>query len=112
MKLIDAIQQLGVGHHFEKEIRLLLEGFLDYNSNEGLYDAALRFRLLRHNGLPTSSGIGLKLYRLIRVYCFLIVIIKLYFLLDLIDDYKILTLLYHLKTETQIIMWHMCSISL
>lgn len=57
MTLIDTIQRLGVGHHFEKEIKLLLEGFSDLNSGKyDLFDTALRFRLLRHNGLPTTSG--------------------------------------------------------
>lgn len=69
MKLVDAIQRLGVGHHFEEEIRLLLEGwFLNQNSDEDLFNTALRFRLLRHNGLPTSSGsMHHKLHRLISV---------------------------------------------
>ncbi|PON32678.1 Squalene/phytoene synthase [Parasponia andersonii] len=57
MRLIDSIQRLGVGHHFE-EIKQILEGFSDLNSSEdNLFDTALRFRLLRHNGLPTSSDV-------------------------------------------------------
>ena len=56
MKLIDTIQRLGVGHHFEEEIRLVLEGFADYGFGENLFNTALCFRLMRHNGFPTSSG--------------------------------------------------------
>lgn len=56
MKLVDEIQRLGVDHHFEEEIRILIEEFSDCNFNEDLFDTALRFRLLRQNGLPTSSG--------------------------------------------------------
>lgn len=57
MKLVDEIQRLGVDHHFEEEIGILLDEFSDCNSNEDLFNTALRFRLLRQNGLPTSSGL-------------------------------------------------------
>ncbi|XP_062104690.1 putative monoterpene synthase 8 [Humulus lupulus] len=56
MRLIDTIQRLGVGHRFEEEIKLILQGLAEFNSGEvNLFDTGLRFRLLRHNGLPTSS---------------------------------------------------------
>lgn len=59
MKLIDTIQRLGIGYHFEEEITQQLERFSDWDDADGegdLFVSALRFRLLRHNGLPTSTG--------------------------------------------------------
>ncbi|CAI0457094.1 unnamed protein product [Linum tenue] len=63
LRLIDAVQRLGVGYHFEKEIGEVLERVDDLGddlfSNIGdkgsdLYHAALRFRLLRQQGFPVS----------------------------------------------------------
>ncbi|XWS09881.1 hypothetical protein CRYUN_Cryun39dG0027700 [Craigia yunnanensis] len=52
LKLIDAIQRLGVAYHFEKEIEDALENiFRDCNSDgNDLYITSLRFRLLREHG--------------------------------------------------------------
>ncbi|TXG55303.1 hypothetical protein EZV62_020559 [Acer yangbiense] len=52
MKLIDDIQRLGVGHHFEEEINMQLERVSDWKcrETEDLFVNARRFRLLRHNG--------------------------------------------------------------
>ncbi|XP_022716982.1 (-)-germacrene D synthase-like isoform X2 [Durio zibethinus] len=58
LKLIDAIQRLGVSYHFEKEIEQVLH--LAYNDcdigvNDGnLYTISLEFRLLRQNGYKMS----------------------------------------------------------
>ncbi|XP_062103098.1 probable terpene synthase 11 [Humulus lupulus] len=58
MRLIDSIQRLGVGHRFEEEIKLILQGLSDCNSGEdNLFETGLRFRLLRHNGFPTNSDV-------------------------------------------------------
>ncbi|KAK2650732.1 hypothetical protein Ddye_018221 [Dipteronia dyeriana] len=52
MKLIDDIQRLGVGHHFEEEINMQLERVSDWKccETEDLSVNARRFSLLRHNG--------------------------------------------------------------
>nr|UZT70948.1 terpene synthase 3 [Paeonia delavayi] len=57
LKLIDTLQQLGIAYHFKEDINKLLERFSEYNSGDDLFVTALRFRLLRHNGFPTCSGI-------------------------------------------------------
>ncbi|CAN0923093.1 Alpha-copaene synthase [Linum grandiflorum] len=64
LHLIDAVQRLGVGYHFEMEIEDSLEKvhklgdnlFIDFDDEKGinLYHAALRFRLLRQQGFPIS----------------------------------------------------------
>ncbi|KAF1859573.1 hypothetical protein Lal_00010157 [Lupinus albus] len=55
--MIDNIQQLGIGHHFEEEIKVLLERVLDCYTDHDLFATSLHFRLLRHNGFTTSSDI-------------------------------------------------------
>ncbi|OIW09229.1 hypothetical protein TanjilG_11367 [Lupinus angustifolius] len=57
LKIIDSIQHLGIGHHFEEEINALLGRVLDYDTAHDLFATSLHFRLLRHNGFPTSSDI-------------------------------------------------------
>ncbi|XP_050114001.1 putative pinene synthase [Malus sylvestris] len=61
LKLIDAIQRLGVVYHFEREIREVLEGIHNaayddnsVNDDGDLYNVALRFRLLRQHGFNVS----------------------------------------------------------
>ncbi|CAI0454664.1 unnamed protein product [Linum tenue] len=63
LRLIDAVQRLGVGYHFEAEIEAILEKVHDMgevlfanidDKDTNLYHAALRFRLLRQQGFPTS----------------------------------------------------------
>nr|ABX57720.1 sesquiterpene synthase [Vanda hybrid cultivar] len=56
MELIDAIQRLGIGYHFEKEINEALSRLFNtaYDGND-LYTVALRFRLLRQNRYHISS---------------------------------------------------------
>ncbi|PIM98361.1 (-)-germacrene D synthase [Handroanthus impetiginosus] len=62
MELIDAIQRLGVGYHFEKEIDKYLQYILyeqiDSTGELGndLHTVALRFLLLRQHGYYISSG--------------------------------------------------------
>nr|XP_018684038.1 PREDICTED: alpha-humulene synthase-like isoform X2 [Musa acuminata subsp. malaccensis] len=51
MDLVDSIQLLGLSYHFEKEISQALNRVHDADFNDhGLYDTALRFRLLRQQG--------------------------------------------------------------
>ncbi|XP_034212843.1 (-)-alpha-pinene synthase-like [Prunus dulcis] len=64
MKLIDAIQRLGVAYHFEKEIEEALEHiyaanlFHDDDDGDGdLYNVSLGFRLLRQHGHNVSCRI-------------------------------------------------------
>ncbi|KAL6283770.1 hypothetical protein ACE6H2_014699 [Prunus campanulata] len=63
LKLIDAIQRLGVAYHFEREIEEALEHmhttFHDHDSDDDgdLYNVALCFRLLRQHGHNVSCDI-------------------------------------------------------
>ncbi|ONI13042.1 hypothetical protein PRUPE_4G199500 [Prunus persica] len=64
MKLIDAIQRLGVAYHFEKEIEEALQHiyaanhFHDDDDGDGdLYNVSLGFRLLRQHGHNVSCRI-------------------------------------------------------
>ncbi|CAI8592700.1 unnamed protein product [Vicia faba] len=57
MKMIDSIQGLGISHHFEDEINIQLERICDWDASTNLFATSLQFRLLRHNGWPTSSDI-------------------------------------------------------
>ncbi|XP_057450479.1 probable terpene synthase 11 [Lotus japonicus] len=57
LKMIDTIQRLGIGHHFEEEINVLLGRELNWDPAQDLFATALHFRLRRHNGLPASSDI-------------------------------------------------------
>ena len=63
LKLIDAVQRLGVAYHFEVEIEEALEQvhatYRDqhhFNGDGDLYTVALCFRLLRQHGFEISSG--------------------------------------------------------
>ncbi|KAL3509620.1 hypothetical protein ACH5RR_029021 [Cinchona calisaya] len=58
MKLIDTLQRLGIAYHFEDDMNVILSSFSsDGQSDEDLFTAALRFRLLRHNGHKISPDI-------------------------------------------------------
>ncbi|KAF8391450.1 hypothetical protein HHK36_023755 [Tetracentron sinense] len=56
MKLIDAIQRLGVAYHFETEIEEALQQMYDTDDHD-LYSVALRFRLLRQQGHNVPSDV-------------------------------------------------------
>ncbi|KAH9751609.1 Beta-myrcene/(E)-beta-ocimene synthase 2 [Citrus sinensis] len=67
LELIDNLQRLGLAHHFETEIRNILNNIYnnnkDYNwRKENLYATSLEFRLLRLHGYPVSQEVfnGLK----------------------------------------------------
>ncbi|KAF3662929.1 (E,E)-germacrene B synthase [Capsicum annuum] len=67
--LIDAIQRLGVGYHFENEIKTSIQNIFDEseqnkneNDDDDLYVVALRFRLVRQQRHYMSSGIASLLY--------------------------------------------------
>uniref|UniRef100_A0A2N9HVV0 Terpene synthase N-terminal domain-containing protein n=1 Tax=Fagus sylvatica TaxID=28930 RepID=A0A2N9HVV0_FAGSY len=61
LELIDILQKLGLSYHFEDEINKLLKSIYNNVSNndtwdkEGLYAAALKFRLLRQHGYNVSQ---------------------------------------------------------
>ncbi|KAL5082082.1 hypothetical protein RYX36_010503 [Vicia faba] len=57
MKMIDSIQGLGISHHLEDEINIQLGRICDWDASTNLFSTSLQFRLLRHNGWPTSSDI-------------------------------------------------------
>ncbi|KAL0443446.1 UNVERIFIED_CONTAM: Germacrene-D synthase [Sesamum latifolium] len=62
LELIDAIQRLGVGYHFEEEIdkslQYIHDTHLEYSSKDNdLRTVALRFRLLRQHGYPVSCDV-------------------------------------------------------
>lgn len=64
MSLIDAIQRLDVGYHFEMEIEEALQCIYNiyatinhYNhEDDNLYNVSLSFCILRQNGFRVSSG--------------------------------------------------------
>ncbi|KAJ1699228.1 hypothetical protein LUZ63_007740 [Rhynchospora breviuscula] len=61
MKLVDTIQRLGIGYHFDKEINDALCYLCDSNfDTEDLQHVALQFRLLRQHGFNTSSDVFYK----------------------------------------------------
>ncbi|XP_010247894.1 PREDICTED: terpene synthase 10-like [Nelumbo nucifera] len=59
LELIDNVQRLGVGYHFQTEIKRALESIKDtsVNADEELYATALRFRLLRQHGFQISQDV-------------------------------------------------------
>ncbi|XP_058219951.1 (-)-germacrene D synthase-like isoform X2 [Rhododendron vialii] len=61
LSLIDAIQRLGVGYHFETEIDTTLQHIYETNheiaNDEDLYTVALSFRVLRQQGHPVSYDV-------------------------------------------------------
>nr|Q5SBP6.1 RecName: Full=Germacrene-D synthase; AltName: Full=(-)-germacrene D synthase [Ocimum basilicum]AAV63786.1 germacrene D synthase [Ocimum basilicum] len=61
IELIDAIQRLGVGYHFEKEInhslRQIYDTFQISSKDNDIRVVALRFRLLRQHGYPVPSDV-------------------------------------------------------
>lgn len=59
LKLIEAIERLGVAYHFEKEIdEALQEMYETYDEEcDDMYHLATLFRILRQHGFPVSSGL-------------------------------------------------------
>ncbi|KAL0294527.1 UNVERIFIED_CONTAM: Germacrene-D synthase [Sesamum radiatum] len=65
LELIDAIQRLGVGYHFEEEIdrslQYIHDTYLEYSTkDDDLRTVAVRFRLLRQQGYPVSCDVFTK----------------------------------------------------
>ncbi|MED6205004.1 hypothetical protein PIB30_013999 [Stylosanthes scabra] len=56
LKIIESIQELGIGHHFEEEINALLEKVCHWDASQDLFATSLQFRLLRHHGSTTFPG--------------------------------------------------------
>ncbi|KAK4437358.1 putative terpene synthase 11 [Sesamum alatum] len=58
MKLIDSLQCLGVAYHYQQEIHFWLGKLSEWDaSHQDLNATALRFRLLRQNGIPVCSDV-------------------------------------------------------
>nr|U3LVZ7.1 RecName: Full=Beta-caryophyllene synthase; Short=LaCARS; AltName: Full=(-)-beta-caryophyllene synthase [Lavandula angustifolia]AGL98419.1 B-caryophyllene synthase [Lavandula angustifolia] len=62
LELVDAIQRLGIGYHFEEEIHNSLRNIYDTNpiynaEDDNLRVAALRFRLIRQQGFPAPCDV-------------------------------------------------------
>ncbi|GAB4847140.1 hypothetical protein Ancab_026151 [Ancistrocladus abbreviatus] len=57
---IDALERLGVAHHFEQEIeealKCMYEIYDNYKDKDDLHHTSLRFRILRNHGFYVSSG--------------------------------------------------------
>lgn len=58
LRLIDAVQRLGVAYHFQKEIDDALEKISHdrFDDNDDLFIVSLRFRLLRQRGAKMTCG--------------------------------------------------------
>ena len=60
LELIDILQRLGLSHHFEGEMKRILEGLYNNDQSgdtwrkENLYATTLKFRLLRRHGYNIS----------------------------------------------------------
>ncbi|XP_004487383.1 probable terpene synthase 11 [Cicer arietinum] len=57
LKMIDSIQGLGISHHFEDEINIQLGRICNWDTSQDIFATSLQFRLLRHNGYPTTSDV-------------------------------------------------------
>jgi hypothetical protein len=59
MFLVDTLQHLGIGHHFEEQIHNTLRELSQnqFAGSASLCEEALRFRLLREHGHWVSPGI-------------------------------------------------------
>ncbi|KAF5741462.1 terpene synthase [Tripterygium wilfordii] len=57
LELINDIQRLGLGYHFEKDIRKALHRFISSKEETSLHATALRFRLLRQHGYQVSQEV-------------------------------------------------------
>ncbi|KAG8367758.1 hypothetical protein BUALT_Bualt16G0106100 [Buddleja alternifolia] len=68
VRMIDAIQRLGIGYHFEDEIDDALQNIFEKfddccNDNDDMYITALGFRLLRQHGYRVSCEIFEKYFK-------------------------------------------------
>ena len=76
LELIDILQRLGLSHHFEGEMKRILEGLYNNDQSgdtwrkENLYATTLKFRLLRQHGYNISQG-NLKIYIYIYIFGYL-----------------------------------------
>ncbi|WCJ24381.1 Alpha-copaene synthase [Euphorbia peplus] len=57
LKLIDVTQRLGIAYHFKLEIELQLNNINSIDGNNDLHFIALRFRLLRQQGIKVSCDV-------------------------------------------------------
>ncbi|RXH68081.1 hypothetical protein DVH24_028228 [Malus domestica] len=61
LEFIDDIQRLGLGYHFENDIRIALNKILNNSDGQGTYQSlhltALSFRLLRQHGFQVSQDV-------------------------------------------------------
>ncbi|KAL4629312.1 hypothetical protein ACB092_05G296900 [Castanea dentata] len=62
LNMVDAILRLGIEYHFQEEIEIILKRqYMIYSAHAGhdhdLYEAALRFRLLRQDGYHVSADV-------------------------------------------------------
>ena len=75
IELIDILQRLGLSHHFEGEMKRILEGLYNNDQSgdtwrkENLYATTLKFRLLRQHGYNISQG-NLNIYIYIYIWLF------------------------------------------
>lgn len=60
LKLVDVLQRLGLGYHFEEEIKDVLGSMPIERANlmfqDDIHSMSLLFRLLREHGFPVSQG--------------------------------------------------------
>lgn len=62
LQTIDVMQRLGISYHFQDEISNILysisnESAKDQHTYDNIAFTALKFRILRENGFPTTLGI-------------------------------------------------------
>ncbi|KAJ3679565.1 hypothetical protein LUZ60_017576 [Juncus effusus] len=61
INLIDTVEHLGIGYHFEKEINCVMQNIdISKFESDALHDVALRFRILRQHGFHVSADEFLK----------------------------------------------------
>ncbi|XP_022847491.1 probable terpene synthase 11 [Olea europaea var. sylvestris] len=57
MELIDTLQWIGIAYNYEEEIDSWLNKLISWDAGDDLHATALRFRLLRSEGLPVSCDV-------------------------------------------------------
>lgn len=77
LELIDDLQRLGLGYHFEQEIKSTLTKIYEDQSNEtsemnDLHAVALSFRLLRQHGYTVSQGLVSFLHQVLFIKSFIL----------------------------------------